>query len=135
MGMLLLLVFSPNWFPIFICFVKLATEHRLSNRRTQTHMHTHTQAFSSLRIYGHLQSGCGFCKQNLLRPPPSVSGMHQRPCLSEEHIHTRAFIHTGMDRMQYGQQGRRRRLLYILPVAVKIPPRPSLLLLELEEAP
>lgn len=36
--------------------------------------------FLSLKIYGHLQSGCGFCKHNLLRLPRSVSSMHQQPC-------------------------------------------------------
>lgn len=91
----MLLVLSPNWFPIFICFVKLAREHRfcLSFSQTGAHKHTHTGFFFSLRIYGHLQSGCGFCKHNLLWLPPSVSSMHQQPCLSEQHKHTRTHTH------------------------------------------
>lgn len=132
------LVFSPNWFPIFICFVKLATEHRFSvlffsNRRSQTH--TQASFFFSLRISGHLQSGCGFCKHNLLRLPRSVSSMHQQPCLSEQHTHTHMHTLMGVDWILYGQQERRRKLLYILPVSSQIPFRPSFMLLELKEAP
>ena len=44
MGMLL--AFSPNWFPVFICFVKLAAEHRFSLsflKQTLAKTHTHAQ--------------------------------------------------------------------------------------------
>lgn len=38
----MLLVFSPNWFPIFICLVNLATEHTFSFLFVkQTHTNTH----------------------------------------------------------------------------------------------
>lgn len=63
--------------------------------QTDAHRHTHRPLFFfSLRISGHLQSGCGFCKHNLLRLPRSVSSMHQQPCLSEQHTHTHTCIHS-----------------------------------------
>lgn len=50
MGMLL--VFSPNWFPIFICHVNLATEHRFSFLFVkQTHTNTHTLGFSFFLLF------------------------------------------------------------------------------------
>lgn len=64
----MVLVFSPNWF--------LGLFHQAGHR---------TQVSSSLsdtlhsQIYGHLQAGCGFCKQNLLHQQCS---MHQQTCLA-----------------------------------------------------
>lgn len=106
-------VFDSNWFSIFICFFKLATKHRFP-LVLHTHTQTHTQFL--LRVYRHLQSGCRFCKQNLLRLQPSVSTTHQRPCLSEHHIHTITCARMGVDWIQHGQQGRRRKLFNTLSV-------------------
>lgn len=48
MGMLP--VFSPNWFPVFICFVKLATEHRFPFLFSDTHKDTHTHTHAVVHI-------------------------------------------------------------------------------------
>lgn len=104
----MLLVFSPNWFFGLFC---------QAGHRTQV-----PSSFSDAprsQIYGHLQAGCGFCKQNLLRRQPSASCTHQQACWSEHCIHTHASARKAADCMQRRQQERRRNLLYLLPVLLR----------------
>lgn len=82
-----MLVFSPNWFPIFICFVKAGHRTQVFLSCPQTHTHF------SLRIYRQLESGRRLGKQNLLWLQRSVSNTLQQPCLGEQRIHT-GYSHT-----------------------------------------
>lgn len=124
--MWMLLVFSPNWFPIFIGFVLSSWPQNTGS--------PFFFLFKLLfrRIYGHLQSGRGFCKQNLLWLQPSVNSTHEQPCLSEQHIHThthaRTFAHMGVDWIKYGQQGEERDAIIHPACPSQIPSRPSLVL-------
>jgi len=134
----MLLVFPPNSF--FICFVKLATEHTFSplfdvHTHTHTHTHTKTHFFFFRRIYGHLQTGSWFCKQNLLRLQPSANSPHQQPCLSEHPIHTHTHKHThGSVPNAARTAGEEEKAIIHPACSGKIPSRSSRMLFWLAEA-